>query len=1028
MSFNAGSVKATMAMDNTGWNSGISAGNKALLGLAAVVGTTIAALNKASNAADTWQKSLGNVSTMVDTNTTSMQGIAAGLLALDPKLGDTTELTDAMYQAFSSGATTAKEAFQITTDSATFAKAVLTDTSTAVDVLTTATNAYGKENVNTTQASDIFFKTIQAGKITGDQLSASIGDSIPLFASMGIGLDELGAGMATMTKQGIGAAESTTQLNAIVTGFLKPTEAMSEAIKDYGYESGEALIQTEGLEGALKFLQSASGGSKTRLNELFSSVRAVRGTLALTGEGAEIFSDTLDSMSGILDDTSTATDNLTGDTDLLAASVDSLTNSETPAITSTGDLTGAVNDLNTKTDTSITNTETLTDDTYLLADAQDGTYDSTGDLSGSINILSDKVIDANDNTIDLTNALKKNEGQSKNTKTMSDSVADTILGLGNSAIDAIGGIGDLSKSQGDLEEKTSYTQQALDKQETTWDTFVNAKDKVVLAIGGIAKNFKDGIAVSATAAAGSVLNFLMSTEGAEFVGKIIGNVAGAFKVLQDFMKPITEVIGPGFRDIIGEIKTQLTPLNDETNENVGGFSLLATASQFLSIALGFVFDSITGTIRNFANLVRAVESVSDTLQSVQDAMLFDKPWSEVKENAANAVEAFKTLGKDGIEGLKNNFKDVGDKIVNFSDVVGDQAVNMHTNFTTTVANTTDFVRSTWGAMLTGQTDDTEAYIKSMMDLWNNLTDAQEEDTEDQAENAEDANDKIENDTKNTVKSLKEVWDEYIENAKFSWEGLYDNINTTASWLVDGLSDYMSGASDNLLDQITLDYQAQEQEAKSTYEAQVAALDLKLKNNLISEKQYKDQLKVLDSNYDKEKKDLDKSKLKEENDAKRKAFDTNKKFQIADIWINAFASIASWWSTAGSLGPAAGPIFAGVMTAAALGMAGLQTSNVAKQQFVPSYQGGGTTDSFGSGTTGKALTRINESGGELTMLPDGTKIIPHDLSRDIYRDSFRYAKEGNTIYIDFDGANFGNMSPDAVANAVSRKLGRKLRVS
>jgi TP901 family phage tail tape measure protein len=297
MAFNAGAIVGKAKLDDSQWSQGTKKLVKGIGVFAASVGVVaVGAMTKATKSANEWQKSLSNVSTLTDEAITSNQEMAKSLLLLDPKLGETAELTDAMYQSFSSGAEDMDEALRVTTDAAKFAKAAITDTSTSVDVLTTATNAYGKDVVDTTKASDIFFTTIKQGKINGEELSSTIGKSIPLFASLNVPLEELGAGMAAMTKQGVSAAESTTQLNGIMNAFLKPSADMSAALEAQGFASGSALLETEGLSGALEFLETASGGSKDELSKLLPSVEAVRGTLALTGTGGKEFTKILGEM------------------------------------------------------------------------------------------------------------------------------------------------------------------------------------------------------------------------------------------------------------------------------------------------------------------------------------------------------------------------------------------------------------------------------------------------------------------------------------------------------------------------------------------------------------------------------------------------------------------------------------------------------------------------------------------------------------------------------------------------------------
>jgi TP901 family phage tail tape measure protein len=292
--FKAGSIFVDSELRDSGFRTGINKLGRiakvggALIG-AALAGGFVVAVRKA----DEFQRSMANVSTVIDTTVISTHALTKELLMMDPALGSTTELTEGLYQAFSAGAETAEDALRVTTDSAMFAAAALTETATAVDVLTTAENAYGAEIVNTTQASDIFFQTIKLGKITGEQLAGSIGQSIPLFASTGIQLEELASGMAAMTKQGIAANEATTQLNAIVNAFLQPTDELAGLMTELGYASGSAFLEAEGLAGALELVEDATAGDAAEIARLIPNIRGMRGAMALTGQGGDIFRDTL---------------------------------------------------------------------------------------------------------------------------------------------------------------------------------------------------------------------------------------------------------------------------------------------------------------------------------------------------------------------------------------------------------------------------------------------------------------------------------------------------------------------------------------------------------------------------------------------------------------------------------------------------------------------------------------------------------------------------------------------------------------
>lgn len=311
MAFKAGAIVGEADLDTKKWESGIgvieSTSKKAinLLGGLAKKGfmAVAAGMTYAVYQANEYQKEFSNVSTLVEMNTKDLQRMSIGLLSLNSNLGDTRELTRAMYDAISSGATPGKEAFDVVTASAKFAKAGVTDVASSVRLLSATLNAYGDdaktmsgEQLTAAAASDIFFKTVEKGVITGEQLASTIGDSIPLFASMKIPVEQLASGMAAMTLQGVSAAESTTQLNAIVNSFLKPSEALTEVLKEQGYESGQLFIEHQGLTGALDLLAKATTSGGYEIADLTGNIRAMKGVLALSGEGAKIFNKTLDEM------------------------------------------------------------------------------------------------------------------------------------------------------------------------------------------------------------------------------------------------------------------------------------------------------------------------------------------------------------------------------------------------------------------------------------------------------------------------------------------------------------------------------------------------------------------------------------------------------------------------------------------------------------------------------------------------------------------------------------------------------------
>jgi TP901 family phage tail tape measure protein len=307
MAFDAGAVKARVLLDNSQYKKsaketesatkklGSAFAKLAMAGIAAVSAALAISVVKAHQFA----KAFANVTTLVDMAVVNTNKMKIELLGLDARLGSAKDLTEGLYQALSASVEPAK-AVEFVGQAAKFAKAALTDTNTAVDAITTALNAYGLEATQAGRVSDVFFQIVKRGKVTGQQLASTIGSVIPTAAALGVQVEEVGAALATMTKQGINSSVATTQLTQLMSAFIKPSSQMIDSLQKFGFESGSALIEAEGLSGALKFLEDASGGNIEKLGELIPNVRAMKGALALTGTSAKVFQEDLVAMNNSL--------------------------------------------------------------------------------------------------------------------------------------------------------------------------------------------------------------------------------------------------------------------------------------------------------------------------------------------------------------------------------------------------------------------------------------------------------------------------------------------------------------------------------------------------------------------------------------------------------------------------------------------------------------------------------------------------------------------------------------------------------
>lgn len=201
-------------------------------------------------------------------------------------------LADGLYQIYSSGIK-GEGALKVLHASAVAASAGLTDTATSATAIVGALNAYHLSAGQAAKVSDILFQTVNRGVITFPQLAQTIGTVLPFANALKIPLNNVGAAISTLTKEGIPAAEATTYLKNSMVSFLKPSKDLSAAIKETGASSGEALIKSKGFEGALQAVIGATDGSKSAIQGLFPDIRASAAVLALTGTNAKTAADDL---------------------------------------------------------------------------------------------------------------------------------------------------------------------------------------------------------------------------------------------------------------------------------------------------------------------------------------------------------------------------------------------------------------------------------------------------------------------------------------------------------------------------------------------------------------------------------------------------------------------------------------------------------------------------------------------------------------------------------------------------------------
>lgn len=272
----------------------LTAAGKAVMPVsAAVAGIGTAAAVSAVN----FEDAMAKVSTIADTTEVPLDELRSQILALSSQTGiSANEIADNVYNAISAGQKTG-DAVNFVTNSTKLAKAGFADAGAALDVLTTILNAYGMEASEVTNVSDMLIQTQNLGKTTVAELSSSMGKVIPTANAYHVQLDQLCAGYAKMTANGVATAESTTYMNSMLNELGKRGTTVSDILKEKtGKSFAELMENGASLADVLSILKESADEQNLSFGDLWSSAEAGKAGLILLGDSAEDFNSTLAQM------------------------------------------------------------------------------------------------------------------------------------------------------------------------------------------------------------------------------------------------------------------------------------------------------------------------------------------------------------------------------------------------------------------------------------------------------------------------------------------------------------------------------------------------------------------------------------------------------------------------------------------------------------------------------------------------------------------------------------------------------------
>ena len=269
-----------------------AASNRALLASGAAVAGGLGLLAKSAMAPEQELRNVNTIAKLNENQLGQLRGEIARVSGEHLVLADRLQVTQGVYDVMSVKGFKASDAIGIVGKAAVLATAGHEQLQGAIESTMDIMTTYGRKTPEEAQkVTDELYQAVQIGRFRLADLTGEIGPAMSVSSQMGVDEKEVLAALAVMTNKGFAVSEAATGIERTMTAALKPSKEFTAVANKMGYESTAAMVRAEGLAGALRLVEQATGGDEMALAAIDPNVRALRAAMALGGESAKDFAD-----------------------------------------------------------------------------------------------------------------------------------------------------------------------------------------------------------------------------------------------------------------------------------------------------------------------------------------------------------------------------------------------------------------------------------------------------------------------------------------------------------------------------------------------------------------------------------------------------------------------------------------------------------------------------------------------------------------------------------------------------------------
>lgn len=262
------------------------------VGLTAALAPAALGFREATSSAIEFDTSITNIRSLTGDSTEEFAAMRNELLRLGSEAVAGPQAVAAAMYDIASGVADSSVHLAILESAIATSEAGASSLGGTTSALVSIMNSYGYEAEQAAYASDVLTRIVGMGVGTMDEFAAALPVVTGTAAQIDETFGELGAELAFMTTKGFSAGVAATQLRAAMSALLAPNVLMTDALKEIGYETGAAALESLGLVGVYQELMTATGGLDGNLAATVGSIDALQAVIQLTTDDFQAFNTT----------------------------------------------------------------------------------------------------------------------------------------------------------------------------------------------------------------------------------------------------------------------------------------------------------------------------------------------------------------------------------------------------------------------------------------------------------------------------------------------------------------------------------------------------------------------------------------------------------------------------------------------------------------------------------------------------------------------------------------------------------------